>query len=428
MRILIATDVFPPQCGGAGWSSYHLARALAQRGHQVLAVVPREGQRGVSERTYGQIPIRDYGYPTTRLPILRNVLRNEILWPRLGRYLAELVRAGRYDLIHAQHSQTIPAAVLAGRMVDVPVVGTVRDYWPLCYRSTLLGANDAPCGRCDLCAMVRCMGGGLRTPFVALATPYMRANVRRKARLLAQADAVVAVSHFVAGKLAAIVPAERRHVLPNLVDLEEIDAIVAQEPVTPLSGPFLLFVGKVEANKGAADLAGALRWAAEQVPPTDRLPLLIAGEGSRAAWLEAELAAVGWPAHFLHWADHDEVLRLLARTTLLLFPSRWDEPLSRVLLEACACDAPILAMATGGTGEILADGISGAVVPPEEGAFMERLVMLLSDEAGRRRLGAGARRAAKERFAAPVVAGQVEILYRSLTDTQTRVHTSGDTP
>ena len=414
MRIILATDVFPPRCGGAGWSSYHLARALARRGHEVLAVVPREGRRGVAERAYGGIPIRDYGYPSTRLPFVRNVLRNEILWPRLGRYLAELARAGPFDLIHAQHSQTIPAAVLAGRAAGVPVVGTVRDYWPLCYRATLLGADGAPCGRCDLPALGRCLGGGLRTPFAALAYPYVRANVRRKAQLLAECAAVVAVSGFVAGRLAGVVPAERLHVLPNLVDLEEVAAIVAGEPATPLAGPFLLFVGKVEANKGVLELAGALRRAAGQVPPAGRLPLVVAGDGSRGAWLEAELAAAGWPARLLRWADHDEVLRLLARTTLLLFPSRWDEPLSRVLLEACACGAPILAMVTGGTGEILEDGISGALVPPEEGALAERLVALLADEAGRRRLGTGARQAAEERFAAPVVAGHMEELYAEL--------------
>jgi glycogen(starch) synthase len=414
MRILLAADVFPPKCGGAGWSSYHLARALARRGHEVLVVVPRERQPGIVQRTYGGIPIRDYGYRSTRLPFLRNVLRNEVLWPRLGRYLAELVRAGRFDLIHAQHSQTIPAAVLAGRAAGVPVVGTVRDYWPLCYRSTLLGANDEPCGQCGTKALMRCLGGGLRTPLVALAAPYMRANVRRKARLLGQADAVVAVSRFVAGRLADLVPAERLHVLPNLVDLEEVDAVIAGEPDVPFPGPFLLFVGKVEANKGAADLAGALQRAAGQIPPEGRLPLLVAGDGSRVAWLEAELAGAGWPTHFLRWADHDEVLRLLARTTLLLFPSCWDEPLSRVLLEACACGTPILAMATGGTGEILEDGTSGAVVPPEEEAFAGRLIALLDDEAGRRHQGTGARRTAEERFAAPVVAGQVEALYQKL--------------
>jgi glycosyltransferase involved in cell wall biosynthesis len=130
--------------------------------------------------------------------------------------------------------------------------------------------------------------------------------------------------------------------------------------------------------------------------------------------MEQELAACGWPARFLQWADHDEVLRLLARTALLLFPSRWDEPLSRVLLEACACGAPILAMATGGTAEIVEDGVSGALVPPEEGAFAERLAVLLADEAGRRRLGEGAWLVARERFSAPVVAAQVEALYEML--------------
>ncbi len=415
MRVLLAADVFPPRCGGAGWSSYHLARALVRRGHEVLAIVPRQGGRPGVERLYGDIPVREFAYRAPPLPLLRNAFRNELLWPRLGRYLERLARAGPFDLIHAQHSLTIPAAVRAGRAAGVPVVGTVRDYWPLCYRSTMLGAGDTPCERCTLVGMVRCLGGRAPwAPLLALAYPYMRGNVRRKARALAQAGAVIAVSRHVAGRLAAIVAPERLHVLPNLVDMEEVAAIVSQGPATPLPGPFLLFVGKVEANKGVLELAAALERAAGQLPLPQRLPLLVAGEGARRGWLEERLAAAGWPAIFLRWADHDEVLRLLARTELLLFPSRWGEPLSRVLLEACACGAPILAMATGGTPEMLTDGVSGALVPPEADAFAARLLALLCDPAERRRLGRGARQVASERFAAAVVAGQVEEMYRSL--------------
>src|SRR2546421_9422323 len=41
LRLLLPSDVFPPRCGGAGWSAHALALALIGRGHTVTAVVPR---------------------------------------------------------------------------------------------------------------------------------------------------------------------------------------------------------------------------------------------------------------------------------------------------------------------------------------------------------------------------------------------------
>lgn len=413
MRILLPADVFPPRCGGAGWSSYHLARALQRRGHEVLAVVPVEGRPGRSERSFGGVRVVEFGYRAPALPFVRNYFRNERLWPALGRLLAELVREGNFELIHAQHSLTIPAAVYAAA---VPVVATVRDYWPLCYRSTLLDEAGTPCTRCDLAAVVRCLGRplGPLAGLLGLLYPYVRGNLRRKGQALARADAVVAVSGHVAGQLATIVPPERLHVLPNLVDLEEIERITAREPETPCPEPFLFYVGKLEANKGVRELVQALGQAAAALPPDRRWPLLVAGDGTLGPWMGEALASCGWPVQFLQWAGHDEVLRLMARTALLLFPSRWDEPLSRVLLEACACGAPILAMATGGTPEIVADGENGALVPAQVEPFAGRLLALMRAPAERQRLGEGARRTAAERYAAPVVAAQVERLYLGL--------------
>jgi hypothetical protein len=40
-RVLLPSDVFPPRCGGAGWSAHALALALIERGHAVTAIVPR---------------------------------------------------------------------------------------------------------------------------------------------------------------------------------------------------------------------------------------------------------------------------------------------------------------------------------------------------------------------------------------------------
>jgi glycosyltransferase involved in cell wall biosynthesis len=103
----------------------------------------------------------------------------------------------------------------------------------------------------------------------------------------------------------------------------------------------------------------------------------------------------------------------MAGCELLLFPSAWGEPLSRVPLEASACGAPLLAMPTGGTPSIIADGVNGAL-EPTPALFARRMAALLARPEQRRALGLEARRNVERRFAKQVVIGQVEELYRSL--------------
>jgi hypothetical protein len=43
MRVLIATDAFPPGCGGSGWSTYELCRGLRALGHELTIVRPMPG-------------------------------------------------------------------------------------------------------------------------------------------------------------------------------------------------------------------------------------------------------------------------------------------------------------------------------------------------------------------------------------------------
>ena len=88
----------------------------------------------------------------------------------------------------------------------------------------------------------------------------------------------------------------------------------------------------------------------------------------------------------------------MAHCELLLFPSAWGEPLSRVLLEGMACGAPILAMPTGGTPSAIADGVNGALEPTPAG-FARRMAALLARPEQRAALGAAARRTAQQRYA-----------------------------
>ncbi len=441
MRVVIATDVFPPRCGGAGWSTYFLARALRARGHTIAVVRPRvdAAAPGLGRRrtAYDGFPVVEVVVPEPPGRLARLWMR-QVRAPRaLRAAVAAEARRLAADVIHAQHAQTVPAAVGAAARLRragrrVPVVATVRDYWPLAYYSTMQvpaahpavppvdgpppdAAPAAPIGGPGLPALARALwrARGPRALRTAPLWPLWEAATAARRRALRACAAVIAVSGFVAEALArggAVRPG-RLTVIPNLVDLPYVDAVRATPPPLAALGlapgaPFLLFAGKLEPSKGPQFLPWALR--AAGVGPG--LPLVLAGSGPLRPALAAAGAAAGLDLRFADWLDNADLLRLLGAATLLLFPSGWDEPLSRVLLEACAVGAPIVALATGGTGDILTDGANARLVD-DLPAFAAAVRDLLADPAERARLVAAARATAEARFSAPVVAPQVEALY-----------------
>ncbi|MDQ3929903.1 MAG: glycosyltransferase family 4 protein, partial [Chloroflexota bacterium] len=123
----------------------------------------------------------------------------------------------------------------------------------------------------------------------------------------------------------------------------------------------------------------------------------------------------GLDFRFYDWLDNDAVLRLMNRAVALLFPSAWQEPLSRVLLEGCAAGAAIVALNTGGTSDVIEHGTSGWVADDID-EFVAGTRAVVSDAELNETLRRGAHQRAERKFAAPVVCAQVERLYRSLLD------------
>ncbi len=419
LHVVLPSDVFPPRAGGAGWSAHALSRALMARGHCVTAIVPRQGTRGIRRTEIAGVPAVEVGYRAPALPFVQNYYRFERLWPRLRDVIAaEAARdRSRPVIIHAQHAQTAPAAVLAGRDVAAPVVATIRDAWPWHYFATGLLGDHLPFTRhnagtlwLDLIGRLGPLAGVLAAPAIV----YMSRHLRRRAALLAEADAVIAVSRYMRERLTGIVDDSKLHVIPNLIDIELTHRTAIERPRSDIPDRFLLFVGKLERNKGAHLLPAALLTARESY--AELPPLVIAGSGELESRLRAELVTHGLVHQFLGgWVEHDEVLRLMHHAEALLFPSAWGEPLSRVLLEASAAGACIVAMDTGGTSDIIAHESSG-VLARDEIALGRALAELLRDPPRQARLRAGARRVAGERFAAQVVAAQVEALYHAIRD------------
>jgi glycogen(starch) synthase len=415
LKILLVTDSFPPNCGGSGWSTYELARGLRARQHDVSIVQPRPGQSADGTRNYDGFVVDEIAAPAPPVPFVRNYFKNERLWARLSDRLRERLAASAVDVIHAQHVLTTVPAVEAGRATGTPVVATVRDYWPVCYWSDLIYSHDAEqlCEACTPANMRRCLRGRAGPAGVGAwpLIPYMRANLRRKREGLAGASAVVAVSSVIASDLRARAPelATTRLVhIPNPVDVAAIRASADALP-RPLDRPYALYVGKLEPNKAAGQLVDIA------LEAQLRRPLVVVGDGRLRADLErqADERRGDIELRVQGWLPREQVLAWMRHASMLVFPSKGPESLSRVLLEAAALGVPIAAMDTGGTRDIVMHEQTGLLSSDASGLARD-VARLVADSDLAGHLARSAAAHVERTFDAPSVLSRIESLYESV--------------
>jgi starch synthase len=251
------------------------------------------------------------------------------------------------------------------------------------------------------------------------------------------ADAVIAVSAGMRADILRSYPnidPERVHVVHNGIDLQrwtrvEDDAVLERWGIDP-NKRSVVFVGRITRQKGLPYLLAAAR----QLDPDVQL-VLCAGapdtpeilaevhEGVRV--LQAEREGVIWIDEML--PQHD-LAAVLSAGTLFVCPSVY-EPLGIVNLEAMACGLPVVGTATGGIPEVVADGLTGRLVPIEQSDdgtgtpldpehFINDLAATLSevlaDPATARLMGEAGRLRAETEFSWASIAERTRAVYASV--------------
>lgn len=162
-------------------------------------------------------------------------------------------------------------------------------------------------------------------------------------------------------------------------------------------GGYLLVVGRLRIRKGVDVLLAAMPELLRRHPAAR---LLIAGDGEHRTALERAAAALalGEAVSFLGWADAPRVRRLLRGAAALVVPSIY-EGMPLVVLEAMEASVPVVASRVSGIPEVVEDGRTGWLVPPEEpSSLAAALAAALDDPAAASRRGAAGRRLLSERF------------------------------
>ena len=192
---------------------------------------------------------------------------------------------------------------------------------------------------------------------------------------------------------------------------EDIDAFGDDRGETPV----LLYVGRYTEVKRIGLLIEAYARARDGF--ARRAPLVLLG-GFPGEW-EGEhpldtIRRTGARDVFLAgWHDHEELPAFLAASDVVVLPSV-REQFGQVLVEGAACGLPAVAVAAHGPAEIVLDGETGWLVPPDDrDALAAALVEAVNDPAERRRRGQRAAEEARARYAWPALAERVACVYEA---------------
>ncbi|MCF2530186.1 glycosyltransferase [Yinghuangia soli] len=365
LRVLMVVDDL--RIGGAQRQVVGLAAALAESGHTVVVACTEGGPVGAGLGAAG-VPVRMLGR--------RRVAKRVSLATAVR--IARLVRAERFDVVHAHVHAASMAAAVAASFMRAPVV--VTEHSMASWR-----------GR--------------------LARAYSRLLYRRCAMVLA-------VSAEIQDRLyrSDRVPAGRVRVVGTALFGRQTGAVrsARTRPAEPRERPLHVgVVARLEREKGVELFVRAAARVAAVRPDA---AFSVVGDGSLRPDLEALADGLGLGGRLAFAGERADGEAAVAELDVLCLPSV-TEGAPLVVLEAMAAGVPVVATRVGGVPAQLDGGQAGVLVEPGDAdALSDALVRLIDEPRERDRLARAGLARHAELGGGPTVVAAVEAAYRDALD------------
>lgn len=404
MRILMLIDSYPPMIGGAQQYVRNLSVALAARGHDVAVatlgaagLAPYEEDRGVRiyrlrgtlQRAPGVFRDRTHAPPVPD--------------PELAAAIHDVIRLEQPEVVHS-HNWMGRSFLPLKHWSKAKFVVSVHDYSLEC-ATWIRMYEGSPCTgpgpvKCLSCAAGN-FNGRAKGAAVTLGNWAMMAPER------ALVDMFIPVSAAVATGNGLTAGTRRCRIIPNFIpdDVAEAHDESAQYRAQLPPDGYLLFVGSLTRQKGIEALLEAyagLSGAPHLVLVGYTMP------ESPTTFPPGVVVLKNWP--------HAAVMTAWRHSLAGIVPSIWPDPCPTVAMEAMATGKPVIAARIGGLPDIVADGDTGILVPPNDpDALRAAMARLIGDPALAAAMGAAGRERVTA-FHASTVVGQIESVYREVLE------------
>jgi len=375
--VVLQVNKFFFEKGGTERYFFAVSRELERRGHHVVHFSMDHPDNAPSDQAGYFVPRRDYDENGAR-PSLRDagsLIRSSDAARRIRRLVAEAPPDVAH--LHNIYHQLTPSIIESLRTAGVPAVMTLHDYKLVC-PSYGLFSRGRFCYRCRgghfyHAALEGCSGGSrMRSTLLAVESYYQKYS-----GVYEGIARFTAPSRFMRQTfLDAGYDAERVVYLPAFVPEAGAASAVAQVP-PGLPERFVLYFGRLSAEKGAALLLGA----AARNPG---IPLVICGDGPERDRLQriADEQALDL-VYFTGHAGRAVVDALLEKAAMAVLPTLSPENAPFSALEAAVAGVPLVVSSMGGLPEI-AELSGGRVVPVGDEVALANTIRDLWQDGGAR--------------------------------------------
>lgn len=320
-------------------------------------------------------------------------------------FFSKIIKEEKIDIIHSHDSKTAIAAIMAAKKNNIKSVTHYRDYWFCCPRSSLLKPNMTRCENCDIKNLRDCYSG-LRLFWNSYKLEYLK----KCHGILKAADSKIAISNAVDGKLKMI-GIDDAKIIPNGIDLSMFKNIKSR-PEHNLRDTNIGYIGSLSYNKGLQKITGIIK---DVLRVHKKAKFIITGDGELRNAIEKEFIKFKEMVIFNGQVSYEDMITVYNELDIVLIPSLWEEPFSRVAIEAMAAGKPIIAANTGGLNSIIKDEFGYLIDINKQNDWGDAIDLLVSKPLKRKMMGINALRESKK-YDIKCIAKEINDIYEENKD------------
>jgi len=415
MRVLFLTNFYMTHgAGGEEQSCQQVVEGLKQRGHTTLVLTSMHGtdnvpveKEGIYRSLYLEVDLVPWRHSITFFTKRKSREKHNL------QCFERVLDQFKPDVVFIWGMYNLPKSLagLAEARYPDQVIYRFASYWP-----TLPSPHEfywrAP-GRKWYSQIPKWILGHFALAMLASEVPHSRLNFKH----------VICVSAATRNILVeAGLPVSNARIIYTGLDVSKY--LNGEQPQRLHDGASLnlLYAGRLTSDKG---IETAIEAMTELIFGEGRreIKLTLAGSGSteyenHLRFLVNQAGLTDYVS-FLGWVSPEEMPGVFRKSDVLLLPSVWSEPFSRVLLEGMISGLVIVATPTGGTPEIVLDGETGLLFTPGNPEDLaQKIARLVEEPELRRKLAKAGKQTIMERFSMKKMMDDMERFLQDVSTTE----------